>query len=239
MGETITDESSTAPEIARASDPGVLAAVEAVLVTAERAVDASRITDACGATGLMLDGDGVAAAIDALNAEYERTGRAFRVERVAGGWRLMTLAEHAEVVAAFHRGKQGARLSRAAIETLSIIAYRQPVTRATLEAIRGVACGEVLRSLLERKLIKIAGRAEELGRPMLYGTTKQFLETFGLASLKDLPEVGERPTLPTPHEPVASEPSADGSDAAEPMSREEAPHAEDAAPEEQPHDEDA
>ena len=80
------------------------------------------------------------------------------------------------------------RLSKPALETLAIIAYRQPVTRAELEAIRGVACGEVVRTLMERRLVKITGRAEELGRPMLYGTTRQFLDTFGLASVKDLPK---------------------------------------------------
>jgi segregation and condensation protein B len=88
-----------------------------------------------------------------------------------------------------HAERQQARLSQAALETLSIIAYRQPVMRAEIEAIRGVACGEVLRHLLERRLIKIAGRAEELGRPMLYGTTHEFLKVFGLASLEDLPAV--------------------------------------------------
>jgi segregation and condensation protein B len=86
-----------------------------------------------------------------------------------------------------HGIKEQQSLSRAALETLAIIAYRQPITRADLEAIRGVACGEVLRSILEKKLIDIVGRAEELGRPMLYGTTKRFLESFGLASIKDLP----------------------------------------------------
>lgn len=80
------------------------------------------------------------------------------------------------------------RLTPAALETLAIIAYRQPVLRADLEAIRGVACGEVLRGLLERRLVRIVGRAEELGRPMLYGTTKEFLQIFGLGSLKDLPK---------------------------------------------------
>ena len=75
--------------------------------------------------------------------------------------------------------------------TLSIIAYRQPITRAELEAIRGVACGEVVRTLMDRRLVKITGRAEELGRPMLYGTTRQFLDTFGLASVKDLPKPEE------------------------------------------------
>jgi segregation and condensation protein B len=103
----------------------------------------------------------------------------------------MTLPEFAEVVGAFHKERASAKLSKAAIETLSVIAYRQPITRADLEAIRGVACGEVLRTLIDKRLVTIAGRAEELGRPMLYGTTKEFLDNFGLASLKDLPPSSE------------------------------------------------
>jgi segregation and condensation protein B len=144
------------------------------------------------------DGGGVGkieAAIAELNRAYESTGRAFRVEAIAGGYRIMTLPEYAPVVAAFHRARASAKLSRAAVETLAIIAYKQPITRATLEAIRGVACGEVLRSLMERRLVIIKGRAEELGRPILYGTSKEFLDTFGLASLKDLPTSAELPGL--------------------------------------------
>jgi segregation and condensation protein B len=130
-------------------------------------------------------------AVESLNQVYESTSRAFRIEHVSGGLRIMTLPEHAGVVSAFRKSAQFSRLSKSAIETLSIIAYRQPVTRAELEAIRGVSCGEILRTLLERRLITIKGRAEELGRPILYGTTKQFLDHFGLASLKDMPTVEE------------------------------------------------
>jgi len=94
-------------------------------------------------------------------------------------------------VAAFHKARAGGRLSRAAVETLAIIAYKQPLTRAQLEAIRGVSCGEVLRSLLERRLVEIKGRAEELGRPLLYGTGKPFLDAFGARSAQG-PSHGER-----------------------------------------------
>jgi segregation and condensation protein B len=138
-----------------------------------------------------VDAAGVEAAIERLNKAYDEHGRAFRVEPVSGGYRLMTRPEYAPVIAAMHRARASTRLSRSALETLAIIAYRQPMTRAELEAIRGVACGEVLRSLLDRKMIKITGRAEELGRPMLYGTTAQFLDAFGLASIKDLPKPEE------------------------------------------------
>ena len=111
------------------------------------------------------------------------------------------------------------RLSPAAMETLSIIAYRQPVMRAEIEAIRGVACGEVLRGLLERRFVRIAGRAEELGRPMLYGTTKDFLRVFGLSGIDDLPEVEglkRDASVKRKKASVASEDQADVSDAEEP-----------------------
>ena len=127
-------------------------------------------------------------AIDQLNDEYERTKRAFRIIQVAGVRQVMTLPEYGELLKRLRGDRQMARLTPAALETLAIVAYRQPILRADLEAIRGVACGEVLRGLLDRRLIRIVGRAEELGRPMLYGTTKEFLEVFGLASLKDLPQ---------------------------------------------------
>lgn len=145
-------------------------------------------------------GEGPLAAIDnaiaELNRAYEATGRSFRIETVAGGYRIMTLPAFAPVLAAFHKARASARLSRAAIETLAIIAYKQPITRATLEAIRGVSCGEVLRSLMERRLVVIKGRAEELGRPILYGTSKEFLDAFGLSSLKDLPTATELQGVP-------------------------------------------
>lgn len=133
----------------------------------------------------------IAAAVALLNQQYEATGRSFRIEKLAGGYRVMTLPKFAAVLAAYHGRRERQALSKAAIETLSIVAYKQPLTRATLEAIRGVACGEVLRSLTERRLITIVGRAEEVGRPILYGTTKQFLELFGLSGVKDLPSVDE------------------------------------------------
>jgi segregation and condensation protein B len=131
----------------------------------------------------------VEAAIALLNQQYQATSRSFRIERIAGGYRVMTLPAFAPALEAFHGKRERHALSRAAVETLAIIAYKQPITRAALESIRGVACGEVLRSLMERRLVTIVGRAEELGRPMLYGTSKAFLETFGLSSVKDLPSV--------------------------------------------------
>ncbi|MFK7883783.1 MAG: SMC-Scp complex subunit ScpB [Phycisphaerales bacterium] len=172
--------------------PGIDAAVEAMLLSVDRPIPTTKIAEPLAP---IFDADITPEAIEAsiarLNKHYDETGRAFRVEPVSGGFRLMTRPEHAPVIAAMHRARASTRLSRASLETLAIIAYRQPMTRAELESIRGVACGEVLRSLLDRKMIKITGRAEELGRPMLYGTTGQFLDAFGLASIKDLPKPEE------------------------------------------------
>jgi segregation and condensation protein B len=182
----------------------IIGAVEAVVLSAERAITPARIAAAVfhSSSKKPIDDDqepkvsasdqrAIVHAIETLNADYERTGRSFRIESISGGYRVMTLPKFAEAVASFKRARQSTKLSKPAIETLAIVAYRQPITRAELEAIRGVACGEVLKSLVERKLVTITGRAEEVGRPMLYGTTKQFLDHFGLASIKDLPAPAE------------------------------------------------
>lgn len=185
--------------------PQVVQAIEAILVSTDKPVTAARLGEALA----ILDGHSadpantdaspdtraqakrVRLAIEKLNSEYEQTGRAFRVESLAGGYRLMTTPATGHVLKAFHGARERASLSRAALESLAIIAYKQPLTRARLEAIRGVACGEILRSLTERRLVTIVGRADELGRPLLYGTTRAFLEAFGLSSVKDLPTVEE------------------------------------------------
>jgi segregation and condensation protein B len=134
-------------------------------------------------------------AIKALNAQYEEAKRSFRVEQVAGGYQLLTLPEYGEYLKRLHQREVDTKLTKAALETLAIIAYKQPILRADVEAIRGVACGETIRSLMEKHLVRIAGRAEEPGRPILYGTTKRFLELFGLNSLKDLPQGEELPGM--------------------------------------------
>lgn len=126
--------------------------------------------------------------IEALNKSYEERQAAYRVEERAGGYQLLTLPQYAQYIERLVKKKDEGRLTPAGLETMAIVAYKQPITRAGIEAIRGVACGEVLRSLMEHNLVKIVGRAEEIGRPMLYGTTRYFLEVFGLANLKDLPK---------------------------------------------------
>jgi segregation and condensation protein B len=130
-------------------------------------------------------------AIKELNEQYITSDRSFRVEQVAGGYQLLTLPEFGDILKTLHQREVDAKLSKAALETMAIIAYKQPILRADVEAIRGVACGEAIRGLMEKRLVKIAGRAEVPGRPILYGTTKRFLELFGLNSLKDLPQSDE------------------------------------------------
>lgn len=170
----------------------ILSSVEAMLVSSDRPLKSSALVDAlANHIEGTVNSSHIEQATIQLNEQYETHGRAFRIEKISGGYRLMTRSEHAPIVAAMHRSRATTRLSKPALETLSIIAYRQPITRAELEAIRGVACGEVVRTLMDRRLVKITGRAEELGRPMLYGTTRQFLDTFGLASVKDLPKPEE------------------------------------------------
>ncbi len=117
-----------------------------------------------------------------LNQTYETLGRAIRVEQVAGGFRMLTRPALAPWLARLGHLPETVRLSTPMMETLAVVAYRQPVSRASAEAVRGVACGELLRQLMERDLIRIVGRSEDLGRPYLYGTTKRFLQLFGLAS---------------------------------------------------------
>jgi len=130
----------------------------------------------------------IRAAVRELNRIYEQSNRSFRIEQVAGGFALLTLPKFGPQIAKLHQREADAKLTRAAMETLAIIAYKQPILRADVESIRGVVCGETIRSLMEKHLVKIVGRAEEPGRPILYGTTKRFLEVFGLNALADLPQ---------------------------------------------------
>ena len=148
----------------------------------------------------MLTGDGfgepidqrlLRRLIDELNTEYQESGRAFRIVEIAGGFQFATLREYGEYVALLSKEKGRRRLSPAALETLAIIAYRQPVAKPELESIRGVNSDQVLLSLLEKNLIAITGRADTVGRPLLYGTTDEFLRIFGLNSLSDLPRLRE------------------------------------------------
>jgi len=137
----------------------------------------------------LADGTEARTLVRDLNQTYDMLGRALRVELVAGGYRMLTRPSLAPWLARLGYLPPVVRLSSPMMETLAVVAYRQPVSRADIEAVRGVACGELLRQLMERDLIRIAGRSEELGRPYLYGTTKRFLQLFGLPSVSALPTI--------------------------------------------------
>ena len=130
-------------------------------------------------------------ALQRLGVELESSGVPIVLKKIAGGWRLVSDPEVAEVVERLSEEPRPERISAAALETLAIIAYRQPVTKAEIEAIRGVQAGPVLKSLVDRGLVRVTGRADQPGSPLLYGTTRDFLERFGLGSPKDLPRDGE------------------------------------------------
>ncbi|MFN3476436.1 MAG: SMC-Scp complex subunit ScpB [Candidatus Methylomirabilales bacterium] len=162
------------------------AIVEALLFVAEEPLSVERLQG-------ILEGYGrkeLVAFLKELQALYEQEGRGLRLYEVAGGYRLATRPELHPWVQKLKAAKP-ARLSRAALETLAVIAYRQPITRAEIEAIRGVAVDGVLKTLAEKDLIRIIGRKKEAGRPILYGTSKTFLEYFGFKDLSELPALRE------------------------------------------------
>jgi len=175
----------------------------------------------------LADGTQARTLVRRLNDQYDAAGRAFRVEQVAGGYRLLTRPKLAPWLRRLAHLPGETRLSAPALETLAVIAYRQPVPRSSIEAIRGVNCGEILRQLMDRDLVRISGRSEELGRPFFYATTKRFLELFGLNYIDELPRGQELrasplpaapPVFPPPHEeqePSADEPSAEEVSAAD------------------------
>jgi segregation and condensation protein B len=160
--------------------------IEAVLFASDEPLTPARLADIAETTTRQVN-----ELVKKLNEKYRTGSSAFRIEQIAGGYQMLTLNTYNFWLKKMLRARSDNKLSPAAMETLAIIAYKQPIIRADIEAIRGVAVGEVIRSLMYKGLVKITGRAEILGRPMLYGTTKKFLEIFGLNSLKDLPKAEE------------------------------------------------
>ena len=174
-----TEEDRLAPENFRLI-------IEAVLVSADTPVTPGRLL----ALFDGLNGRDLREAIDALKAQYEANGNAFTITEVAGGFQLATRQEYGAWLRKFH-DRNPVRLSQAALETLAIVAFKQPITRAELDTVRGVNSGGVLHTLMELNLIRLTGRSEAVGKPMLFGTTKEFLIHFGLRSLADLPKPKE------------------------------------------------
>jgi len=167
-------------------EPTVESVVEAVLFASDEPLTVERLANIVGTSVRQIRKN-----VKNLNDKYEANNNAFRIEQIAGGYQMLTLSVYNHWLKNLLRVRDQSKLSPAALETLAIIAYKQPVIRADIEAIRGVAIGEIVRGLMYKGLVKIVGRAEVLGRPMLYGTTKKFLEVFGLNSLKDLPKIEE------------------------------------------------
>ncbi len=181
LGEAVS-EAAPQGELARDAK---LALLEAVLLSADEPLTPRRLAVVCG----LADGTEVRRQVKKLQGLYDRDGTAFQVQELAGGFQLLTRPEFHPWLARLRRTGHDLRLSPAMRETLAIVAYRQPIMRADVETVRGVHSGEVLRQLMEKGLIRIAGRDASLGRPVLYGTTKKFLQVYGLRSLRDLPQV--------------------------------------------------
>lgn len=190
--------------------------VEAVLF----ASDAPLTVDEIARADEHLDEDLVEDALQLLQAEYDDGQRSFQLVELGEGYQLLTRPEYAPYLERFDNVPRSSRLSGPALETLAIIAYRQPIGRLEIEYIRGVGVSGVIRTLQERNLIDIVGRAEGLGRPLLYGTTRHFLEHFGFRSLEDLPRPEELPIILRDRVPL------DAPEDGEPEAGEEAPPAE-------------
>lgn len=215
--------------------------VEALLFSAQKPLSARELVSAIKGAG---DADElipnefsktteaqVAAALEQLKIEYIEQSRAFQLAEKAEGWQLVSDPAYAPWVRQLFPAAKPVRLTPPSLETLAIIAYRQPITRADVEAVRGVAVDGVLQSLMERGLVKIAGRAEVPGRPLIYETTEFFLEHFGLRDLDELPNAEELRTRYLPSAAPAKTPaSAEPSPPAEPSSGEAEPQSGEAAP---------
>lgn len=188
-GESAHDNGIAAPaETSSIAEMRELSGIlEALLFMAADPLPMNRIVTLVGAVSKQH----VQEALMRLKDEYAREGRGLDLVEIAGGYRLVTKPDYAPWIKRLEKIKAPAKLSRSALESLAIIAYKQPIVRAEIEQIRGVETSGVLRTLLERKLVRIVGRKEEPGRPILYGTTKFFLEHFGLRDLSQLPPLRE------------------------------------------------
>jgi segregation and condensation protein B len=181
--------------------PEIIDVVEALLFASDTPVEASRIQEV-----LDLESPAVARElVENLRGRLDAEGRALQVMEVGGGFRLVTRPEIAPWLVKLARSRTRSRLSRPSLETLAIIGYRQPVSRPEVDAIRGVNSDAVLENLLERRMIRIAGRKESPGRPFLYETTREFLVAFGLRDLNDLPKVEGELIVPELAETAAAQ----------------------------------
>ena len=175
-------------------DSTYISVIEALIFSSDDSLSAEEIIRAIKSIDgedIEITKEEVDNTVDALNQKYSENGNSFRILRIANGYLYATLETYAKYVGYLSSERAKRRLSQAALETLSIIAYKQPITKPELESIRGVNSDYILTTLLEKNLITIKGRAETVGRPLLYGTTDEFLKYFGLNNLSDLPKPRE------------------------------------------------
>jgi segregation and condensation protein B len=170
--------------------------IEALVFAAKEPLTAKQIKDIYEGDGPQsylrhLDGEELEGAIGELNAEYEKGDKPYRIVQIAGGYQFATLSSYADWIGRLYKEQGRRKLSQSGVESLAIIAYKQPVTKSDIESIRGVNCDYVLKTLLEKELVTIVGRAHAPGRPLLYGTTREFLSHFGLNEITDLPRPRE------------------------------------------------
>lgn len=161
--------------------------VEALIFASDSPITENRIKNIIQ----ELDSTAINEIIDELNGEYNRNDRAFKIVRLAGGFQFVTRSEYAQYIKQYYRGRTKSKLSRASLEALSIIAFKQPISRPEIDSIRGVNSDGVVKNLLERNLIQISGRSEHVGRALLYSTTPEFLKYFGVNDISDLPKPKE------------------------------------------------
>ncbi len=202
------EDAPSAEDVARQEERARLRPIiEAVLFSSDRPIGATRLAEVCGAA----DGRLARSLVRELQKEYDQQGRGFCIEELAGGFQLLSRPEFAPQVSKLQSRQRQETLSKAALETLAIVAYRQPIARAAIEDIRGVQSGQMLRTLVEKRLLKVAGRSDEVGRPLLYGTTRRFLVVFGLRSLADLPKKKQfgQPPVATVKVPVDEQPQGE------------------------------
>lgn len=200
------------------SQPSLPAIIEALIFASDLPISKARIASIIG----DLSAGDVARIVEGLNRQYELARRPFAIMEFGGGYQIVTREEYAPWIKKVFSRKRKLKLSQAALETVAIIAYRQPVSRMEVERIRGVNVDGVLGSLLERNLIRIVGRDRGPGRPYLYGTTQEFLSHFGLARVRDLPDYEEVKKRAAPLASPVNEP-ADVSQGGEAAGEEDAP----------------
>lgn len=187
------------------AEDNVKSVIEALLFASEKPLtieQAKKVLD-------NLEASEIRAVLEGLKAEYEQANRGMRIIEVAGGFQMITAPNSAPFLKKFYKDRHVERLSKPALETLAIIAYKQPLTRTEIEFLRDVNVDGVMKSLLDKNLIRISGRKKSPGRPFVYGTTRQFLEYFGLKSLEELPKMEDFSAMVTNKENAEIEPIAE------------------------------